>query len=119
MPSTTVSCNLPFVRTNEDLVLDALGDASRRDLLQRLAVEPASVQQLADSVSISRPAVSQHLKVLREAGLVSSEPAGTRRIYTVAPEGIRMLRAYLDTLWRTAFADFGALAEQEQTKEIP
>lgn len=106
------------MRTNEDLVLDALGDASRRDLLKRLAVEPASVQQLADSVSISRPAVSQHLKVLREAGLVSSEPEGTRRIYTVAPDGIRMLREYLDTLWRTAFADFEALASQAQIEEI-
>lgn len=103
--------------TNEGRVLDALGDASRRELLNRLAAGPASVRQLSDAVPISRPAVSQHLKVLLDAGLVTAEPHGTRRIYSVAPEGVGMLREYLETLWRAALHDFAEVAARKATPD--
>jgi DNA-binding transcriptional ArsR family regulator len=91
----------------------ALGDRSRRQIFERLAERPQSVTELASTLPISRPAVSQHLRVLRTAELVRSRPEGTRRIYEVDHEGLRVLRAELDGFWSKSLARFKQLAEQE------
>ena len=92
--------------------LTALGDPSRRAIFERLADRPRAVGELAGELPISRPAVSQHLKVLKEARLVVDRPVGTRRIYQVDPDGIAALRGYLDHFWDQALAGFKAAAEQ-------
>ena len=91
----------------------ALADPTRRQVFERLAKKPLSVGELAGSLPVSRPAVSQHLKVLRTAGLVTHEAAGTRRVYRVDPRGIEAMRAYLDRFWDRALAAFQAAAEKE------
>jgi DNA-binding transcriptional ArsR family regulator len=96
--------------------LTALGDPSRRAIFERLADRPRAVGELAAELPISRPAVSQHLKVLKDARLVVDRPAGTRRIYHVDPDGLAALRGYLDHLWDQALAGFKRAVEQ-QTKE--
>ena len=93
-------------------VLIALGDPTRRDIFERVAIRPQSVTELADGLPVSRPAVSQHLKVLKEAGLVSDRAAGSRRIYRMDPRGLQDLRAYLDFFWNQALAAFKTAAEQ-------
>lgn len=98
-------------------VLDALGDANRRSILERLARGPVAVGVLAEDLPISRPAVSQHLRVLKEARLVTESAEGTRRLYRVDPAGIEALRQYLDNFWTTALDNFAALAEAEADKE--
>jgi DNA-binding transcriptional ArsR family regulator len=100
----------------------ALGDRSRRQIFQRLAEQPRSVTDLAATLPISRPAVSQHLRVLKAADLVRARPEGTRRIYEVNPEGLAVLRAELDDFWRTSLARFKQLAEgeaDERTEQEP
>jgi len=92
----------------------ALADPTRRQVFERLARRPSSVQQLADALPVSRPAVSQHLKVLKEAGLVVDTPSGTRRVYRVDPKGLEAMRAYLDQFWDRALAAFKAAAEEDQ-----
>jgi len=89
----------------------AMGDPSRRRIVQLLAHRPASVTDLAQGLPISRPAVSQHLKVLKDAGLVVVRPDGTRRIYQVDPAGIATLRTELDGFWGAALANFAQLTE--------
>ena len=84
-----------------------LGDPTRRAVFELLARRPSSVQELADRLPISRPAVSQHLKVLRDGGLVVAQPEGTRRIYRLNPDGVTALRAYLDRVWAEALTAFG------------
>jgi DNA-binding transcriptional ArsR family regulator len=96
----------------------ALGDPTRRSILERLADRPSAVGELADELPISRPAVSQHLKVLKEAGLVVDRPAGTRRIYQVRPDGVHALRADLDRFWTLALASYKAVVEHP-TEEAP
>jgi DNA-binding transcriptional ArsR family regulator len=91
---------------------DALGDGTRREIFERLAVRPQAVGELADPLPVSRPAVSQHLRVLKGAGLVTDRPAGNRRIYQVDPAGISALRAYLDQFWNESLASFKEAAEQ-------
>ena len=91
----------------------ALGDATRRQVFERLARRPMAVGELAELLPVSRPAVSQHLKVLKAAGLVLDEAQGTRRIYRVDPEGIEAMRNYLDRFWDRALAAFKAAAEKE------
>lgn len=86
----------------------ALGDATRRRILELLAQMPASVAEITDQVPVSRPAVSQHLKVLSEAGLVIHRVEGTRHLYQADPEGLAELRKYLDSLWETALGQFQA-----------
>jgi DNA-binding transcriptional ArsR family regulator len=93
--------------------LGALGDPTRRSIFERLVTRPMAVGELANELPISRPAVSQHLKVLKEVGLVTDTPNGTRRLYRVDPRGIGALRAYLDQLWDTALAAFAEAVEQE------
>ncbi len=94
----------------------ALGDPTRRAIFEHLAVRPRSVGELAGGLPVSRPAVSQHLKVLKEAGLVVDEPVGTRRIYRLDPDGVDSLRAYLDHFWDQALAGYKRAVEQ-QAKE--
>jgi DNA-binding transcriptional ArsR family regulator len=84
----------------------ALGDPSRRAIVNCLADRPQAVGELADALPISRPAVSQHLRVLKEAGLVTERAAGTRRIYRLNPAGVAALRDQLDTYWNRALAGY-------------
>jgi DNA-binding transcriptional ArsR family regulator len=90
----------------------ALGDPTRRAIFERLASQPCAVGELARELPVSRPAVSQHLKVLKGAGLVVDRPAGTRRIYAVDPSGVEALRAYLDQFWMKTLTAYKAVAEQ-------
>jgi DNA-binding transcriptional ArsR family regulator len=92
----------------------ALADPTRRRVFERLAKKALSVGELADGLPVSRPAVSQHLKVLKSAGLVSDERDGTRRVYRVDPRGIEGLMNYLDRFWDRALAAFKAAAEKEK-----
>jgi DNA-binding transcriptional ArsR family regulator len=85
---------------------DALGDSTRRAIVACLAERPQAVGELADALPVSRPAVSQHLKVLKEAGLVTERAAGTRRIYRLNPAGVAALRDQLDTFWSRALAGY-------------
>jgi DNA-binding transcriptional ArsR family regulator len=96
--------------------MDALGDPTRRRIFERLRGGPLAVGELAAELPVSRPAVSQHLRVLREAGLVSDRKAGTRRLYEVSPEGLGELRDWFDTFWSEALARFKAEAEREGRK---
>jgi DNA-binding transcriptional ArsR family regulator len=96
--------------------LTALGDPTRRAIFERLADRPRAVGELASELPVSRPAVSQHLKVLKEVGLVVDQAIGTRRVYRLDPDGLRDLRAYLDHFWDQALAGFKAAVEQ-QVKE--
>ncbi len=89
-----------------------LGDETRRSIFERVAVHPRSVGELAEDLPVSRPAVSQHLKVLKEAGLVMDRPEGTRRIYEVNPEGVDLLRARLDRFWSKALSSYKDAAER-------
>ena len=87
-----------------NLILDALGDPTRRTLCEHLAAGPLAVGELAARLPVSRPAVSQHLKVLKEAGLVVDRAAGNRRLYELNPGGVTALRAWLDRIWGDALA---------------
>ena len=91
----------------------ALADPTRRAIFERLAERPSAVGELAGDLPVSRPAVSQHLKVLKDAGLVVDRPDGTRRIYQLDPEGVDALRAYLDTFWNHALTAFKRAVEQD------
>jgi DNA-binding transcriptional ArsR family regulator len=96
-----------------DRAFAALADPTRRQVFERLADRPQSVGSLASQFPVSRPAVSQHLKVLKDAGLVSDEARGTSRIYRIDPKGLGPLRRWLDEQWARSLANFKALAEQE------
>jgi DNA-binding transcriptional ArsR family regulator len=93
-------------------VLIALGDPTRRVIFERVASRPQSVAELAGALPVSRPAVSQHLRVLKDAGLVSARADGNRRIYRMDPRGVEHLRVYLDFFWNQALAAFKTAAEQ-------
>src|SRR5215475_5631549 len=114
-----VSLVLPFVETYGDSTLGLLGDPTRRAIFELLARQPSSVGELAGQLPISRPAVSQHLRVLKDGGLVVSRAEGTRRVYQLNPNGVSALRAYLDRVWDEALTSFQKVAddpdpEQEQ-----
>ena len=96
----------------------ALGDPTRRAIFERLAGRPRSVGELAAELPVSRPAVSQHLKVLKEAGLVSDRAEGTRRLYRVDPGGVGAMRDYLDRFWDQALAAFKGAVEGTDDKEL-
>ena len=100
-----------------DRMLDALGDRTRRRVLERLDRGPLPVNEIAAGLPITRPAVSQHLKVLRDAGLVVDRTEGTRRYYRANPAAVETLRAYLDRFWGRALAAFQAAAEREARRE--
>ena len=90
----------------------ALGDPTRRAIFAHLAERPRPVGELARELPVSRPAVSQHLRVLKQAGLVLDKPLGNRRIYRVDPDGLAALRAQLDRFWTQALANYKAIVEQ-------
>ena len=98
--------------TNSSRAFDALGDGTRRAVLECVARGPAAVGEIAARLPVSRPAVSQHLKVLKDAGLVTESAHGTRRIYRIDPRGIGAMRDWLDRHWSNALEDFRAYAEQ-------
>jgi len=110
---------LPFVTTYRSDGLTALADPSRRAVFEALRGGPCAVGELAKRFPISRPAVSQHLKVLKGAGLVTDQAIGTRRLYRIRPEGIAELRAYLDRMWDDALAAFAAVVELEESEDNP
>ncbi|MBV8966913.1 MAG: winged helix-turn-helix transcriptional regulator [Mycobacteriaceae bacterium] len=92
-----------------EVVLESLADHTRREILKLLREKPSSVQQIADQLPVSRPAVSQHLRILKDAGVVTCCADGTRRVYQVRPDGFEVLRQWLDVMWRDvldSFADF-------------
>src|ERR687897_2881916 len=95
-----------------------LGDPTRRAIFERLAERPRAVGELARELPVSRPAVSQHLKVLKEAGLVIDRPAGARRIYQLDPDGVGALRAYLDQFWSKALAAYKTAVEQQREEVL-
>lgn len=102
---------------NQTAGLNALGDPTRRVIFERLAERPRAVGELARELPVSRPAVSQHLRVLKDAGLVVDRPAGARRIYQLDPDGVGALRAYLDQFWTRALAAYKTAVEQ-RPKEV-
>lgn len=114
-----VSFNLLFVGTYRpvDGVWDAMGDRTRRAILERLAERPCAVGELAEQLPVSRPAVSQHLKVLKATGLVDDETVGTRRIYRLNPAGVQALRDQLDTFWNRAMANYEAAIDHSTEDE--
>jgi DNA-binding transcriptional ArsR family regulator len=89
----------------------ALGDPNRRAIVELLGQQPRSVQELADALPISRPAVSRHLRLLKDAGLVAEQPEGTRRIYRLQQEGVDAVRSYLEAVWGDAGARFRLVAQ--------
>ncbi len=97
---------------------EALGDPTRRAIVTSLAQRPRAVSELADELPISRPAVSQHLKVLKDAGLVTDRAIGTRRVYRLSPEGLGALRDQLETFWNRALDGYQDIAGQP-TEERP
>jgi DNA-binding transcriptional ArsR family regulator len=94
--------------------MTALGDPTRRAVFELLGDGPRAVGEIASELPVTRPAVSQHLKVLKEAGLVIDRPDGTRRLYELNPDGIGALRAYFDRFWTRALTSFKHRVEQQE-----
>ena len=105
------------MKTYEQAPITVLGDPTRLGIFELLGEAPRSVGALAAELPISRPAVSQHLKVLKEAGLVIDRHEGTRRIYQLDPEGIEEIRSYFDRFWNHALAGFKVVVETEEETE--
>jgi DNA-binding transcriptional ArsR family regulator len=99
------------------LAFAALADPTRRQIFERLAERPRAVGELAEGLPVSRPAVSQHLKVLKEAGLVTDRPDGARRVYQIDPQGLGQVRAWLDRFWDAALDAFKAEVERNDDEE--
>ena|SRR6478752_3554664 len=99
--------------TNHSAAFAALADPTRQLLMERLAKRPLAVGKLAAGLSVTRPAVSQHLKVLRDAGLVTVRQQGTRNVYQIDPKGVDAMRTYLDRFWDRALAALKLAAESE------
>lgn len=97
--------------------LDALGDGTRMAIFQRLSNGPMAVHELAHELPVSRPAVSQHLRVLKDAGLVTDRRAGTRRLYQLDPDGVARLRAHFDLVWERALGAFQSSVESTKKGE--
>ena len=94
-----------------------MSDRTRRAILERLAEHPCAVGELAEQLPVSRPAVSQHLKVLKATGLVDDETVGTRRIYWLNPAGVQALRDQLDTFWTRAIANYETKLSDDSTED--
>jgi DNA-binding transcriptional ArsR family regulator len=105
------------VVTYQDFQLDALGDATRRAILARLLHGPMAVGELAREFPVSRPAISQHLRVLKGANLVADRPAGTRRLYQLNPAGFETLREYFEQFWSQALDAFQREVEKPETSQ--
>src|SRR5882757_2538517 len=104
--------------TYEERVLDALGDPTRRRVFKSLRRGARSVGEIAEGMDVSRPAVSQHLRVLKEARLVTDRAEGTRRLYAVDLSGIKALRSWLDGFWGEALTAFKEATEREAAEEM-
>ena len=102
-----------------DVALTALGDANRREIVDILRRGPRSVVEIANALPVSRPAVSKHLKVLKDAGLVTAQEDGTRRIYGLDPGGFEAVRDQLDLIWGDALQRFAVFAENTQPTPTP
>ena len=102
---------------NHSTVLAALADPTRRQIFERLAARPLAVGELARGLPVSRPAVSQHLKVLKHAGLVTDRADGTRRVYAADPEGLVTIRRYFDKFWQQSLAAFRDAANHSYKHE--
>jgi len=96
---------------------DALGDHTRRTIFELLRRGPQAVADLAAQMPVSRPAVSQHLRVLKDAGLVADRAEGNRRVYAVSPEGLEVARAYIESFWDGALAEFKRVVVEQQKEE--
>jgi DNA-binding transcriptional ArsR family regulator len=106
------------VKANGDLaVFQALADPTRHAIFERLKQGPLAVGELAEGLPVSRPAVSQHLRVLKEAGLVSERRNGTRRVYRIEPQGVLALRNSIDRMWEDALEAFRIAVEREEMEE--
>jgi DNA-binding transcriptional ArsR family regulator len=103
--------------TNANRVFAALHDPTRRAVLERLRDGPRPVGEIASGLPVTRPAVSQHLKVLKEAGLVDDRSEGTRRIYHIDPKGLGAMRAWLDQFWDSALTALAAEIEKDAKKD--
>lgn len=103
--------------TNAERVFAALHDPTRRTVLERLRSGPKPVGEIARGLPVTRPAVSQHLKVLKEAGLVDNRSEGTRRIYQIDPKGLGAMRVWLDQFWDSALTAFAAEVERSSNEE--
>jgi DNA-binding transcriptional ArsR family regulator len=101
-----------------EAVLEALGDGTRRAILERLRAGPQPVVEIARGLPVGRPAVSQHLKVLKEAGLVTDQAVGTRRVYRVDPEGLKPLEDYARSFWSAALTRYGRAARRASDRAI-
>ena len=101
------------MEANEE-AMNALGDPTRRAIFERLREGPLAVGELARGLPVTRPAVSQHLRVLKQAGLVSDRRDGTRRLYQIDPDGLAELRAYFESFWTQALAAFKEAAESRK-----
>src|SRR5262245_6100777 len=108
---------MPVMMPNAERALDALGDPTRRLVFKRLRNGNRSVREIAERMDVSRPAVSQHLKVLKAAGLIVVRADGTRRLYAIDTRGIEALRNWLDGFWDGALVAFKKAAEQEAARE--
>lgn len=107
------------VTATASAVLQALGDPQRRKIVQILRLAPSPVRAIADQLPISRPAVSRHLRQLKQAGLVLDRPSGTRRIYHLHNEGLQTLREYLDAMWQDSLRSFATAIESDQPTTGP
>lgn len=103
--------------TNHAAALSALADPTRRAIFERLARAPSAVGELARELPVSRPAVSQHLKILKSAGLVTDQAAGTRRVYSVESAGIAAIREYFEQFWQQSLASFRTVASKPTEEE--
>jgi len=101
---------------NANALFAALSDPTRRQVFERLQSGGRSVGEIAQTLPVSRPAVSQHLKVLKEAGLVSDRAAGTRRVYYIDPQGLAAVRTWLDQFWDVALASYAEEVERSSEK---
>lgn len=105
--------------TYQQRALQALGDPTRREIFERLSRSPLAVGQLARDLPVSRPAVSQHLKVLKQAGLVFNRSVGTRNVYQADPQAAAALREYFDAFWSQALRNFKLAAEASSDEHEP
>ncbi len=100
--------------TNANRAMAALADPTRREIFERLSAGPKSVGEIASDMPVTRPAVSQHLKVLKDAELVTDEAVGTRRVYRIDPAGLGAMRRWLDEKWEAALAEFQQAVEEPE-----
>src|ERR1700741_4265629 len=114
-----VSYNLPLVATYQHSQLGPRGDPPRPATLARLLAGPVAVGELAEDFPVSRPAISQHLRILKQANLVVDRPAGNRRLYQLNPAGFETLREYFEQFWGQALSAFKRKVEEQSSERIP